>query len=64
MSVKMESNQPHLAEGPKDVLESCDVLLKLDDGTELPAHSQVLARCMPVFCGMLAEGPLSPRFCR
>ena len=37
---------------------SCDMLLKLDDGTEMPAHSQVLARCTSVFSGMVDEGPL------
>ena len=55
----MEGGQPYLAGGPKDLLDSCDILLKLDDGSELPAHSQVLARCMSVFSGMVAEGPLS-----
>ncbi len=56
----MEGTQPYLAEGSVDLLESCGVLLKLDDGSELPVHSQVLARCMPVFAGMIAPGgPLS-----
>ena len=59
-SVTMGSSQPYLAQGPTDLLESCDVLLKLDDGTELPVHSQILARCMSVFSGMVATGgPLS-----
>ena len=57
--VRMGSKQPYLAQGPQDLLNSCDILLKLDDGTELPAHSQVLARCMPVFSGMVDGGPLS-----
>ena len=52
----MEGGRPYLAGGPDDLVESCDVLLKLDDGTELPVHSQVLARCMPVFSGMVAAG--------
>ena len=57
--VKMVKTQKYLASGPLDLLNSCDVLLKLEDGTELPAHSQVLARCMPVFSGMVDGGPLS-----
>ncbi len=57
---KMGGDHPYLATGPVDLLESCDVLLKLDGGSELPVHSQVLARCMPVFSGMVvAGGPLS-----
>ena len=56
----MGCGPPYLVTGPKDLQESCDVLLKLDGGFELPVHSQVLARCMPVFSGMLvAGGPLS-----
>ena len=55
----MGSNRPHLAEGPPDLVNSCDIILKLDNGTELPAHAQILARCMPVFCDMLDGGPLS-----
>ena len=45
----------------KDLLKSCDVLLSLDDnnGGYLPAHSQVLARCSPVFRGMVNEGILA-----
>ena len=58
-SITMETNQCYLASGPQDLPNSCDILLELDDGTELPAHSQVLARCMPVFSGMLDGGPLS-----
>lgn len=54
----MAKTQRYLASGPHDLLNSCDVLLKLEDGTELPAHSQVLARCMPVFSGMVDGGPL------
>ena len=37
---------------------SCDILLKLDDGNVLPAHSQVL-ESLPVFSGMVEEGLLS-----
>ena len=55
----MGSEQPYLAEGSQGLQKTCDVVLKLDDGTELPVHSQVLARCPPVFFGMLDGGPLS-----
>ena len=57
--VKMEGDQPYLANGPEDLRESCDVVLKLDYGTTLPIHSQVLARRMSVFSGMVAGGPLT-----
>ena len=55
----MGSEHPYLAEGPQGLLKTCDVVLKLDDGTELPVHSQLMARCSPVFLGMLDGGPLS-----
>ncbi len=55
----MGSSHPYFAKGQRNPLESCDILLKLDDGTELPAHIQVLARCMPIFDDMLAGGPLA-----
>ena len=48
--------------GPKSLHQSCDIVLKLDDGTMLPAHSQVLARHSDFFSDMLAiddGGPLS-----
>ena len=37
----------------------CDVLLKLDDGGELPAHSQHLARFSKVCQAMLEDGVFS-----
>ena len=40
-------------------MKSCDIVLKLDGGASLPAHSHLLARFSPVFAGMLDEGPLS-----
>ena len=45
----------------EDLLKTCDILLVLDDqsGSRLPAHSQVLARCSPVFRGMANEGVLT-----
>lgn len=55
----MQGRFTYLAEGPEGLVNSCDRLLKLDDGTRLPAHSPVLARFSPVFAGMLDEGPLS-----
>ena len=55
----MEEDHHHLKEGPDGLHETCDILLSLDDGSTLPVHSQVLARCSPVFHGMLKEGTLS-----
>ena len=49
----------YLAEGPEGLANSCDILLNLDDGTKLPAHSQVLARYSKVFSDMIDGGPLS-----
>ena len=57
--LNMPEDHPYLTEGPKSLLNSCDILLSLDDGTELPAHSQVLARCSSIFANMLDDGPLS-----
>ncbi len=57
----MQVDYSYLAEVPDGLLSSCDILLKLDDGGELPAHSQILARYSTVFTDMLATGggPLS-----
>ncbi len=55
----MPGDHPYLKEGPKCLLISCDVLLGLDDGTKLPVHSHVLARCSSPFANMLDDGPLS-----
>ena len=56
----MESNPPsglgYLAEGPQGFQNSCDILLKLDDGKQLPAHSQILAHRIPLFAGMMDKG--------
>jgi len=49
----------YLAEGPEGLANSCDIILNLDDGTQLPAHFQVLARYSKVFSDMLDGGPLS-----
>ena len=35
---------------------------KLDDGTELPVHSRLMAHYIPVFYGMLDSGTLSATF--
>ena len=56
----MKSTPPYLAEGPEGFQNSWDILLSLDDGNTLPAHSQILARCIPVFAGMVdGGGPLT-----
>ena len=57
--IEMEENYGYLMEGSEGLFESCDILLILDDGSDLPVHSQVLARCSPLFHGMLNEGTLS-----
>ena len=49
----------YLKEGPAGLLATCDILLSLDDGSQLPAHSQVLARCSSIFHGLVEEGILS-----
>ena len=36
-----------------------NILLILDDGSKLPVHSSVLARCSPLFMEMANEGTLS-----
>lgn len=55
----MEQKYSHLKEGPEGLVESCNILLTLDDGSALPVHSQVLARCSPLFHGMVNDGTLS-----
>ena len=41
-------------------VQCCDVLLELDDGSELPAHSQILARFSEVWASSLKKhGPAS-----
>jgi len=55
----MEADHAYLAEGPDNFLDICDMVLTLEDKSELPAHSQVLARCSHVFSAMLIkEGPV------
>ena len=48
----------YLEDAPASFKESCD-LLNSDDETELPAHSQILARHSSLFADMLVDGPLS-----
>ena len=55
----MEQEHCYLKEGPEGLRQNCDMLLRLDDGSELPVHSSVLARCSPLFNGMANEGTLS-----
>ena len=55
----MQSYFAYLSEGPEGLVKSCDIVLKLNGGASLPAHSHVLARFSPVFADMLDEGPLS-----
>lgn len=47
--------------GVSDIfVNCCDVLLRLDDGSKLPAHTQLLARFSKVCASMLDDdGPLS-----
>ena len=53
----MELNECYI---PQRLQKSCDVLLKLDDGNKLPAHSLFLAHSMTEFCKMLGnDGPLA-----
>ena len=40
----------------EDLLETCDILLRLDDGNVLPAHWLYLAGKMQVFAAMVKEG--------
>ena len=44
---------------PENSAESCDVLLLLDDGSDLLAHSHILARESSLFADMLGDGLLS-----
>ena len=53
-----ESASAYFAEGQKSLASSCDIVLVLDDGVRLPAHSHVLARLLSLFSDMLDEGPL------
>ena len=55
----MDDDCCYLDGTPETFAKSCDVLLRLDDGSELPAHSQVLARLSNVCASMLDDGPLS-----
>lgn len=55
----MEENQVYFAEVSERLVNSCDIVLKLDDGSALPAHSQIIARFSQVFADMLDGGPLA-----
>lgn len=58
-SSTMHLHLDHLAEALEGLSDSCDMLLKLDDGSALQAHSPVLARCSPVLLWHVHEGPLA-----
>ena len=58
-NIVINSASAYFAEGPKSLASSCDIVLVLDNGVRLPAHSHVLARLSPVFSDMLDEGSLS-----
>ena len=54
----------YVDDAPENFAKSCNVLLKLDDGSELPAHSQILARFSSVCADMHDDdGPLSCASC-
>ena len=55
----MDTNFPYLDGIPKSYAKHCDVLLKLDDGSLLPAHAQILARYSKVCADMFDDGPLA-----
>ncbi len=52
-------DHPYLDGKPEGFVKSCDVLLKLDDGSQLPAHSHILTLHSKVCADMLDDGPLS-----
>ena len=54
------SEHAYLALRPDSPPQACDVLLKLDDGTELPVHTRVLARHSIFFRDMLDLGEAGP----
>jgi len=45
----------YLIGGPAGFGTCCDIMLRLDDGTELPAHTQILAWHSEMFCNMLQD---------
>ena len=55
---RMSVDHLYLEAVPEGFGCGCDMLLELDDGSELRAHSQILARYSSVFADMLFHGPL------
>ena len=55
----MDAKYEYLEGRPEGCLKSCDVLVKLDDGSELPVHSRLLALYSNVVADMCDDGPLS-----
>ncbi len=54
------SEHAHLALRPDSRPQTCDILLRLDDGTTLPVHSRVLAQHSMFFRDMLDLGDAGP----
>ena len=55
---RTDGDHCYLDDAPEGFKSCCDVLLKVDDGSELPAHSQILAKYSSVVADMLSDGPL------
>ena len=55
----MEKNQVYFAKVSERLINTCDIVRKLDDGSALPVHYQIIARFSHVFADMLDGGPLA-----
>ncbi len=53
----MEENQVYFAEVSERLINSCDIVLKLDDGSALPAHSKLLHASPTSLLTCLMEDP-------
>ena len=56
LTMQAASEHAYLGLTPESPPQTCNVSLKLDDGTILPAHSRVLAQYSPVFRDMFDSG--------
>ena len=54
-SLALIAGKNYLDWTPEAYIKRCDVLLKLDDGSELPAHAEFLARFSKVCASMMLE---------